>query len=548
VHDVPAEARASIRLADEAATARLGEDIATALTAGDLVGLSGGLGAGKTTLARGLLQALADDPALDVPSPTFPFRIDHQLPRLKVAHADLYRVSDPRELDEIGLEETLADGALIVEWPERLPQDLSEERLEVRLELDGEGRRAEIAGSGTWPGRLARTFAIRAFLGDAGWTNASRVPLAGDASYRAYEKITAPSPPLRGRDGEGGKTLPPRSLPSPEPWGTVRPRLHLSPLPGPPPQGGRGASIILMNAPARVEGPPIYAGRSYDAVAHRAMDVRAFVAIDAALREAGVRAPEIFAADLHRGFLLTEDLGRDGITDSAGAPILERYEASVDLLLHMHARTWPDEVPLPDGSAYRVPPYDRDALLIEASLFPDWFGAQSTEPAFPKDRREDFLAIWGELIDTIEQPNSTWTLRDFHSPNILWQAEASGLGRVGVIDFQDALIGHPAYDVASLAQDARVTLSADDEARLKSRYVAARRAADPHFDLPAFERAYAILALQRATKVLGIFTRLALAEGKPGYQRHRARLKALIRRTLADPVLSPLRLWYEPYL
>ena len=91
-------------------------------------------------------------------------------------------------------------------------------------------------------------------------------------------------------------------------------------------------------------------------------------------------------------------------------------------------------------------------------------------------------------------------------------------------------------------------LRGEDEMRLKARYVAGRQAASPGFDLPGFERAYAILALQRATKVLGIFTRLALAEGKPGYQRHRSRLKALIRRTLHEPVLSPLRLWYEPYV
>jgi aminoglycoside/choline kinase family phosphotransferase len=323
------------------------------------------------------------------------------------------------------------------------------------------------------------------------------------------------------------------------------------PPPYPPPQGGRG-SAVLMNAPARVEGPPTYSGRSYDAVAHRAMDVRAFVAIDRALIAAGIRAPKILATDLEAGFLLMEDLGGAGIVDATGAPILARYEAAIDLLVHMHARDWPAETPLPEGTLYRVPPYDRDALLIEVSLFPDWFGGHASdegrEPAFPKDHREDFLAAWSRLLGTIEQPNSTWTLRDFHSPNILWQEGASGLGRVGIIDFQDALIGHPAYDVASLAQDARVTLTSDDEARLKSRYIAGRRAADPSFDVPAFERAYAILALQRATKVLGIFTRLAIAEGKPGYQRHRVRLKALIRRTLPDPVLSPLRLWYEPYL
>lgn len=503
----PAEDRISLRLSDEHATARLGEDIAAVLKPGDLVALSGGLGAGKTTLARALLRALADDPARDVPSPTFPLRLDHDLPRLKVVHADLYRVSDPRELDEIGLDEVLGEGALLVEWPELLPADLSQERLDLSLELDGNGRRAEITGHGSWPARLRRSLAVRAFLDSFDWREASRIPLAGDASYRAYEKIAGPSPL----------------------------------------QGGRGGAI-LNNSPARIEGPPIYAGRSYDAVAHRAMDVRAFVGIDVALLHAGICAPKILAADMSKGFLLTEDLGNEGIVDASGAPIMERYEASIDVLLHMHARDWPRDTPLPDGTLYRVPPYDRDALLIEASLFPDWFGAQSSEPAFPKEQREDFLAAWGRLFDTIDELNSTWTLRDFHSPNILWQLAASGLDRVGVIDFQDALIGHPAYDVASLAQDARVTLTAEQEGHLKSRYIAGRRAAAQNFDEKAFNRAYAILALQRATKVLGIFTRLALNEGKPGYQRHRARLRALIRRTLADPVLSPLRLWYEPYL
>lgn len=512
---VSAEARVSLHLSDERATARLAEDVAAVLKPGDLVALSGGLGAGKTTFARALIRSLAVDPALEVQSPTFPLRIDHALPRIHVTHADLYRIGGERELDELGLDEALIDGALVVEWPERLPPEILAERLDIALAFAGTGRRAEISGAGTWPTRLERTTAIRVFLDDAGWDDARRTPLSGDASYRVYESI-----------------LPAQAQPVPSPSRATREE---------PP-------AILMSAPARAEGPLIYGGRSYDAVAHRAMDVRAFVAIDIALREAGIRAPEIFAADMERGLLLMENLGGEGIVDPSGAPVVERYGASIDLLAFMHSRRWPDEAPLPDGSLYRVPPYDREALLIEVSLFPDWFGGHGGEPAFPKDRRDEFLAEWSKMLDLIEGPETTWTLRDFHSPNILWQEAAEGIARVGIIDFQDALIGHPAYDVASLAQDARVPLTERDEAQLTARYVAACKAADPLFDEAAFLRAYPILGLQRATKVLGIFTRLALAEGKPGYQRHRARLKALIRRNLTDPVLSPLRLWYEPYL
>ena len=496
----PAAGAYRLKLADENATARFAEDVAAILRPGDLVGLSGGLGAGKTTFARALIRALAADPGYEVPSPTFPLRIDHALPWLKVVHADLYRLAAAGELDEIGLEEALADSAVLVEWPERLPPDLSGERLDLAFALDGDGRRVDISTAGTWPARLRRSFEIRAFLDRAGLAGATRLPLAGDASSRAYERIVG------GREG-----------------------------------------AILMNAPARQEGPPLAAGRSYDAIARRALDVRPFVAVDLALREAGIRVPKIQATDLGSGLLLLEDLGSERIVDGAGGPMIERYEAATDLLVFMHGRQWPAEIPLPDGERYTLPPYDRDALLIEISLFPDWFGGHGGEPAFPPEQREPFLSAWSDVLDRLD-PSATLVMRDFHSPNILWQADAEGIGRVGVIDFQDALIGHPAYDVASLAQDARVPLSEDAEKGLKARYAAGRRADDPAFDDEAFEAAYAVLGLQRATKVLGIFTRLALAEGKSGYQRHRQRLKALIRRNLSHPVLSGLRLWYEPYI
>jgi tRNA threonylcarbamoyl adenosine modification protein YjeE len=490
----------SLSLPDETATARFAHDIAVVLKAGDLVRLSGGLGSGKTTFARALLRSLSGDPGLEVQSPTFPLRLDHVFPRLKVAHVDLYRLGGESELPEIGLEEAIAEGALLVEWPERLPPGLSDDRLDLSFDIEGAGRRVEISGRGSWPVRLARTARIRAFLDESGLRGAARTPLAGDASTRAYERITSAT-----------------------------------------------GTSILMNAPARVEGPPIYDGRSYDALAHRALDVRAFVAIDLALRRAGIRAPEIRAADLEAGILVVEDLGEEGLVDATGEPVIERYEAAIDLLVYMHGRSWPGEIALPGGEHYVMPRYDRDAFLVEVSLFPDWFGSGGDGPAFPAERRGDFLAAWSRLIEELDAA-STWVLRDFHSPNILWQPGELGIARVGVIDFQDALVGHPAYDVASLAQDARVALTEEHQARLKARYIEGRKARDPGFDEKAFATAYAILGLHRATKILGIFTRLALAEGKLGYQQHRARLKALIRRNLDDVVLSDMRLWYEPYL
>lgn len=141
-----------IALADEAATARLGARVAGALRPGEAVCLTGPLGAGKSTLARALVRALTT-PDEDVPSPTFTLVQFYEGKRLAVAHFDLYRLSDPDEAYEIGLEEALEDGCAVIEWPERLGDRLPPDRLDVEIALSGDGRRARLIGHGAWEGR-----------------------------------------------------------------------------------------------------------------------------------------------------------------------------------------------------------------------------------------------------------------------------------------------------------------------------------------------------------------------------------------------------------
>jgi aminoglycoside/choline kinase family phosphotransferase len=142
----------------------------------------------------------------------------------------------------------------------------------------------------------------------------------------------------------------------------------------------------------------------------------------------------------------------------------------------------------------------------------------------------------------------TWTLRDYHSPNVHWLAERNGLSRLGIIDFQDAVLGPPAYDVASLLQDARQNVPGDIEARLLALYGRRRGQADPSFAFENFVANYAIMGAQRATKILGLFTRLDRRDGKPQYLKLLPRIEQTLARDLNHPALEPLKRWFETHL
>ena len=181
-----------IALADEAATVALAEDLAAILKPGDVVALEGDLGAGKTTFARALIRALADDPLLEVPSPTFTLVQSYAL-RVPVAHLDLYRLVDPAELDELGLDDLVAEGAVLVEWPARGGALLPTPTFTLTLagDADPQARTATIVAAPEAAARLGRSLAVRHLLEEAGWVRAARRHLQGDASTRTYERIHA---------------------------------------------------------------------------------------------------------------------------------------------------------------------------------------------------------------------------------------------------------------------------------------------------------------------------------------------------------------------
>lgn len=495
----------SLALANETATAQLMADLALLIGPGDVITLTGDLGAGKTAAARALIRYFADDDALEVPSPTFTLVQNYDLPSFSVLHADLYRISEPDELDEIGLT-PLPDGVVaLIEWPERAASLLPEDRIDIALShrpaLGSSARAAEITGYGTAAAQVTRLMALREFIELAGYAKARRKRMPGDASTRSYARLV--------RDD---------------------------------------GTSILMNSPRRPDGAPIYAGKSYSAAVHLAEDVKPFVAIANGLRAHGVSAPMIRHADLDSGFLITEDFGNASFIEGTPAePIAERYQAATDLLVRLHSEVLPESLPLAPQLDYAIPIFDVDAMLVEISLMLDWYlPDRGVEPS--AQLREEFGAMWRKLLAKPASMARTWTLRDYHSPNLIWLEDREDTARVGVIDFQDTVLGPPAYDLVSLLQDARIDIPEALEIALLTRYAKARRTAGPAFDPATFAEIYAIMSAQRNTRLLGTFARLNRRDGKPHYLRHQPRIWTYLNRALAHPALADFRAWYGAHV
>jgi tRNA threonylcarbamoyl adenosine modification protein YjeE len=498
-------ARWRIELPSLSATEELAVMVADLVGANDLVTVSGDIGVGKTTFARALIRRLAADPALEVPSPTFTLMQIYDTARFPIVHADLFRIGDASELVGLGWEEVGEGALVIVEWPQRAGQALKADRLDVEFAMDPKKdatfRIATLTGFGAVAATIAQAKAIRELLDRSGWTTARRIYVQGDASTRIYERLSRPN----------------------------------------------GDTAILMISPPRAHGPPLRFGKSYLTIARLAETILPYIAVAKGLRTLGFSAPAIIAEDLAAGLALVEDFGSEGIVDGDG-PIADRYAVATALLAHLHGLALPDTLPIGDET-YRIPPYDLDALSIEVEVLLDWYVPRVAAAHLSSGARAAFVHLWRALLADVAAPRPTWTLRDYHSPNLLWLPDRKGFARIGLIDFQDCVLGHPAYDLAALLQDARVSVPDSLEIRLLGEYVRQRHhdnAGD--FDVKSFTQAYAILGVQRVTKILGIFARLEKRDHKPQYMRHIPRLEHYLRKGLAHPALAEIRAWFQQYL
>lgn len=336
------------------------------------------------------------------------------------------------------------------------------------------------------PASTPRDAAIRDFLAASGWAGARRMPLAGDASARRYERIAR-----------------------------------------------AGRTAMLMDIPPA-----------------SGLDPAPFLAVSRWLGAGGFSAPAILAADEARGLVLLEDLGDDLLATLCDRrPELEPalYEAAIDVLAAIHGRAPPahgGSGPGPRG--WSPPPYDAATYLREARLAVEWYLPATTghpAPAEDPALTAEFEALVSDAVAAIPPSRPAAIYRDYHAENLLWLPDRAGLARIGLLDYQDMLTGHPAYDLVSLLEDARRDVGPELREAMTARYVA-RTGAEPE----AFRTAAHILSAQRNLKILGLFTRLCRRDGKPRYLACLPRVWGHLARDLAHPALAPLRGWTARHL
>ena len=346
------------------------------------------------------------------------------------------------------------------------------------------------------------------FLNAAGLADAAREPLPGDASTRRYERLTTAD----------GRTLmlmdqPPaaESLPCDPAW-------------SPEQRQAQG-----WNAVARLS-----AGR-----------IEAFAAVAAHLKSLGLSAPEVIALDAPNGLAVLEDFG-----DALFARVIEDgadetplYLAAVEALAVLHEAETPERL---SGAAGDWPllVYDETALQGGADLFVEWMPKLDPALSFDEAAIADWRAAWAPVVERGAAGATVMAHRDYHAENLIRLPGRSGAAMVGMIDFQDAVRAHPSWDLHSLLQDARRDVSPALEALALDHYFSLR----PHVDRVDFMRDYAGLAALNEARVLGIFARLIVRDGKPRYAGFMPRMWAHLNANLKQPGLETVAAWFDAHV
>lgn len=355
---------------------------------------------------------------------------------------------------------------------------------DVRLSSDREAQKAE-------------------FLAAAGLADASREMLAGDASTRRYE------------------------------------RLHTA----------TGSSLILMDQPPSTETQPCPPGATeeerqalgYNALARLAAGrIEAFIACSSYLRSRDLSAPEVVSADPDAGLAVLEDLGDDlyAALIAGGADEGPLYDAAIDALSHLQAEP-PPSLLQARGASWELLDYDEVALKTAHDLYLEWAPKFDASLHFGEAAAAEWEAFWKPVRARGVAGACVFCHRDFHTENLVWLPDREGAARVGLLDFQDALRAHPAWDLSMLLHDARRDVSPERETLALRRYFDQH----PSLDREAFMADFSALGALNIVRIQGIFSRLVVRDQRPRYATFMGRMQGYLDRCLENPALADLAAW-----
>lgn len=262
-----------------------------------------------------------------------------------------------------------------------------------------------------------------------------------------------------------------------------------------------------------------------------------FVAVATYLKDLGFSAPAILAEDLSQGFLAIEDFGESTYTKllQAGHDPYPLYELAVDTLIALHMRAT-------DRPEF-IPSYDVDHMLREVTLFTEWYVPANCNKVLSNSEKQEYLDLWKPVFEKAVKSSQTLALRDFHVDNLMLLKDRADVAACGLLDFQDAGWGPIVYDLISLVEDERLDLEPALIEHCWQRYLAAF----PHLNEEALRSSGCLLAAGRHAKNIGIFTRLAVRDGKTHYLNHLPRMWKMLHSCLEHPDLASLKAWFKEH-
>ena len=461
-------------------------ELSPLLIKGDVVALNGQIGSGKTTLAKLLINNLTQTPIEDIISPTFTLCQTYNRDALEIVHYDFYRIESEVELLEIDLHESLKDKICIIEWANKFSDLLPKDRIEILIECANTERVYNITPLGRFKEAIININKMENFLCnlDIKFTELKKLP--GDASNRKYFRVIRPDD-----------------------------------------------TMILMDATQEND------IRGKTGLSNGVDD---FIVIGEYLDSIDVRVPKLIARNKIDNMILEEDLGEYCYTDILTKDNYRKlYSPAIKTLIHISDIKHPKNISK-DSNPHYLQDFDLDIYLNEAEIFIDYYWPFINGKICSADEKQEFILIMAGVHSNLTD-DKTLMLRDFHSPNLMFLENESGFKKCAVIDFQDALFGHPLYDLVSLTNDARYTINEDHEKYLIELYKKDFSFNNFQFDNFSFMQQYQILGVQRSIKILGIFARIAILESNQNYLVHMPRVINYIKRIMHSGSIPELTKW-----